>query len=139
MVSLASILFVAAGFIWPALVIGQPLSDASRVGNASWRTRSIDAIGFAWVWPTPDAIAFGDRACPLDLPSALLPLVEQMWRSSPTFRRQCLRLTDAAASVVVWLDPRLNGGPARAVTSIAAPDGVVRAHMRLGTVEAEYL
>jgi hypothetical protein len=43
------------------------------------------------------------------IPDEAQPLVELMWRTSATFRRQCARLAQAGATVTLTISPRMAG------------------------------
>jgi hypothetical protein len=69
------------------------------------------------------------------------PMLERMWRDSPTFRRQCARLADASITVVVRLvGPSEELAFAAAISRIDLQHGLVTsADVRLGTVDPRYL
>lgn len=65
-----------------------------------------------------------------DVAAAARPLIEKMWRTSPTFRRQCARLIEASAALVVTLDYPRHIPHTNALSTIRR-DGGLRAHIRL--------
>ena len=73
--------------------------------------------------------------------AAVRPMLERMWRDSPTFRRQCARLVDASVVVVVRLvGPSGELAVAAAISRIDLQHGLVRsADVRLGSIEPRYL
>ena len=67
------------------------------------------------------------------------PMLDRMWRDSPTFRRQCARLVDASVTVVVRLVAP-SGLAVAAISRINIQHGLVAsADVRLGSVEPRYL
>src|SRR4029453_3853774 len=46
--------------------------------------------------------------CRLGAPPALLPKILELWLASPTFQRQCTRLTEAKVTISVMTSPRLS-------------------------------
>ena len=102
------------------------LSGASSVGFPSGSSRDMNL--------PPDLPSI------LEIPDAMKPMVVRMWRMSPTFRRQCARLTEAALTVTVRLGLPKESAGAKAVTRIqvvrAAPYSV---EARLRVAEPEYL
>jgi hypothetical protein len=108
--------------------------DHSRPGSASDRV-------VAHAAPSPVVIGFpqrgengedgvqppGPRVPPnLRVPATTRALVERMWATSPTFRRQCARLRESSVVITVKLGlPSHLMGAAHAWTRIQLRDGIV--------------
>jgi hypothetical protein len=76
----------------------------------------------------------------LEIPDTMQPMVARMWRASPTFRRQCARLTEASLTVTVRPGLRKNIAGVNAVTEIQVRSGAPYAvQTSLRAVEPEYL
>lgn len=89
--------------------------------------------------PSPVAIGFPERGDKgedgvqpprvprnLHLPATTRALVERMWTTSPTFRRQCARLGESSVVITVELGlPRHLTGAAHAWTRMKFRDGIV--------------
>ena len=80
-----------------------------------------DAAGPAAPAGTPD-----DRPwpCRLGVPRPLRAGVEELWQSSPTFRRQCVRIAEADVTIALAVAPARTRN-ARALSSIYRRDGRV--------------
>jgi hypothetical protein len=65
-----------------------------------------------------------------DVPHVAKPLIEKMWRTSPTFRRQCARLAEASVVIVLTFDYPPQRESANAETMIRR-DNRLRAHIRM--------
>jgi len=119
---------------WLCPDVAHARQNGSRPGPASERV-------IAHAAPSPVTIGFPERGkngedgmqpppprVPpnLHLPAATRALVERMWATSPTFRRQCARLGES--SVVITLEFGLPGhlvGAAHAWTRMKFRDGIV--------------
>jgi hypothetical protein len=76
----------------------------------------------------------------LEIPDTMQPMVARMWSASPTFRRQCARLTEASLMVIVRLDLRKDIAGVNAVTEIHVRNGAPHAvETSLRAAEPEYL
>jgi hypothetical protein len=96
-------------------------------------------IGFSGLTGLPALDANRARSS-LDAGPQLAPLIDRMWKGSPTFRRQCTRLAAESVRVVVFLDPRLDAKRALARTSIRMKDGrLASASTGLGAAHPELL
>jgi RNA polymerase sigma factor (sigma-70 family) len=76
-----------------------------------------------------------------DVPAAFLPTLEQMWRASPTFRRQCARLAEGRVAVTIRLDFPQHAARTNA-ESVISRKGNLRADIRLRAADrrvVEYL
>ena len=62
----------------------------------------------------------------LHVADALRPVLHHLWQRSPTFRRQCARLTDASVELTVQIGLPDGTIDVRALTRIKVQDGVVR-------------
>jgi hypothetical protein len=63
-----------------------------------------------------------ERPCRLGVPKAMIPMVDELWASSPTFRGQCVGLARAELTVAIGLSPFLSSRM-RATSSILLRDG----------------
>ena len=76
----------------------------------------------------------------LEIPDTMKPMVARMWSASPTFRRQCARLTEASLTVTVGLGLRKGIAGVNAVTEIQVRSGAPHAvQTSLRAAEPEYL
>ena len=103
----------AFGFAMPAS------SDARRTVDP----RSIFAAGF-------------------EIPPGVMPLIDRMWRASPTFRRQCARLIGAGAVVRLSFQQPSKAAPPAWSEISRANKGRLAAHIRLPRLDeavARYL
>jgi hypothetical protein len=76
----------------------------------------------------------------LEIPDTMKPMVARMWGASPTFRRQCARLTEASLTVTVRLGLPKESAGANAVTRIQVVRGAPHSvEARLRVAEPEYL
>jgi hypothetical protein len=100
---------------------------------------AVRTSGFPATVPTSRAV-ISELMLPLELPDVMRPLVEQMLRTSPTFRRQCARLSEASVTVVVRLDPGIDLTKVIAITTIDVREGQVRSvRTHLGVLAPQYL
>jgi hypothetical protein len=75
-----------------------------------------------------------------DVPPLARPLIENMWRRSLTFRRQCTRLVEADVVIRITFDHPLHTNVASAVTEIRrAARTEADIHLRPGYRVAEHL
>jgi hypothetical protein len=76
----------------------------------------------------------------LEIPDTMKPMVARMWGASPTFRRQCARLTETSLTVTVRLGLPKESAGANAVTRIQVVRGAPHSvQARLRIAEPEYL
>ena len=132
--NLQQLLLFTAIAMGPAVARAQgPASYASAGVAVSVSASGVTTFGFAP--PERDAhVSPFDVSAMLpagsDIPSVARPVVEQMWRGSATFRRQCARLKAASVAVVLTLDYPADNPVANAETQIRRRSGL-RAHIRL--------
>jgi hypothetical protein len=124
----------APGSLAPAAVALPPyvsVSGATTIGFATGE--SIDSsrkVDVASILPAGS-----------NVPGVAKPLVEMMWRESPTFRRQCARLAAARVAVTLSLDVSPGTDAINAKSEITHKRGL-RAYIHLRGVDArapEYL
>jgi hypothetical protein len=72
----------------------------------------------------PVAVSEHPWPCRLGMPVKLVPQFEELWESSPTFRRQCARIAEADVTVAVGVTPVLSP-KARALSRIMRRNGRV--------------
>jgi hypothetical protein len=112
-----------------ACCLAVPWQDRLRRVRVNWPRREarspVSAYGFA------DLTNPGNERAPTGPPAGLrvgdtlYPLLQRMWRRSPTFRRQCAQLDEAGITMSVHLGlPRGTG--INALTRIEVQAGVVR-------------
>jgi hypothetical protein len=122
-----------------AVLLAAPTFAQTR-GDINSSESRVSTIGIGF--PSVNAATEGSGALdaiPLEITDELRELVHRMWRTSPTFRRQCARLLASSVRVVVRVDPTVRAR-AYAVTTVDVRDGFVRAAgTRLGVVQPEYL
>jgi hypothetical protein len=89
-----------------AVLAQVPVAPASFSTTASISPSGAMTIGFAR--SEPGAVQPRDVASILprgsDIPANVRPLIEQVWRASPIFRRQCARLVEASVEIELRLD-----------------------------------
>jgi hypothetical protein len=126
-----------------AIVIAMGPDSARAQGPAAYASTSVTAyvsasgvttFGFAPPGRGTDTVAPIDALAILpagsDIPPIARPLVEQMWRRSTTFRRQCARLKNASVAIVLSFDHPVGRVGSDAETEISRTAGL-RAHIRL--------
>lgn len=59
-----------------------------------------------------------------DIPAVYRRLLDDMWRGSATFRRQWIRVADAAVRVTIIFDPKCQIGGAQAQSEISRKEGL---------------
>jgi hypothetical protein len=97
------------------------------------------SVGFPFD-PSRDLTVPSGPPSNLEIPNTLKPMVARMWRKSPTFRRQCARLTEASLTITVWLRLPKEITGVNAVTEIQVRHGAPHSVLtRLRTAEPEYL
>jgi hypothetical protein len=125
--------------IWQFCAGGQELTSAARPFPAEPAAPEIRAVGFSTTTTATTATEF-TLTVALEVPDSLRPIVERMWRTSPTFRRQCTRLAEVSLRIMVRLDPHLDLTKANAVTTIDVRESLVRSvSTRLGSLTPEHL
>jgi hypothetical protein len=111
-----------------------PVSHASTSVTAYVSASGVTTFGFAQPGRETGTVAPIDvlaiLAAGSDIPPIARPLVEQMWRRSATFRRQCARLKGASVAIVVSFDHPVGRVATAAETEISRTPGL-RAHIRL--------
>jgi hypothetical protein len=114
----------------------EPVPDGATVCRSlSWAT----SVGFPSC-PSHEMNRPSGPLCNLEIPDTMKPIVARMWKASPTFRRQCARLTEASLTVTVWLGFPKEIEGANAVTRIQVLSGTphaVKTRLRIG--QPEYL
>jgi hypothetical protein len=123
----------------PVDAVAQRAAARSAATSAPVSVSGIIALGF-------DDRDGGNLDVPADIQQLLAPgssiapaarpLVERLWRSSPTFRRQCARLAAARAVVIVSLDFPRHASGLNARTEITR-NGTIHAHVHLRAVDQE--
>jgi hypothetical protein len=110
-------------------------------GEASVLTSLSGAISVGFPsGPSPDMNLPSGPPSNLEIPDTMKPIVARMWGASPTFRRQCARLTEASLTVTVWLGPPKEFAGVNAVTRIQVVRGAaLSVTARLRVAEPEYL
>ena len=100
-----------------------------------------DAVGFVGTLRASLVVPGALPPARIVVTAEVRPMLERMWRDSPTFRRQCARLVEASITVVVRLvGPSGELAVAAAISRIDLQDGLVTsADVRLGSVEPRYL
>jgi hypothetical protein len=111
-----------------------PASYASTGVTAYVSASGVTTFGFASAGRDTHATAPIDVLAMLpagsDIPSVARSIVEQMWRRSATFRRQCARLKKASVAIVLTFDYPADSPVANAETEFRRSGGL-RAHIRL--------
>ena len=113
----------------------QASGPSASPGVAAYVSASgVTAFGFAPraqaldLAPAIDALAILPAGS--DLPPLARPIVELLWRTSPTFRRQCARLREAAVAIVLRFDHPTHRVATHGETEIHR-DGRLHARIRL--------
>jgi hypothetical protein len=110
-----------------------PVSHGSTSVTAYVSASGVTTFGFALPGRETGTVAPIDALAILaagsDIPPIARPLLEQMWRRSATFRRQCARLQDASVAIVLSFDHPADRAT-HAETVITRTPGL-RAHIRL--------
>jgi hypothetical protein len=92
------------------------------------------AMTFGFTRQSTDTLQPRDLASILprgsEIAGAARQLIEQVWRASPTFRRQCARLVEASVQIAVSMDFPRHKVTANAETVVTRKDGL-RAHIHL--------
>jgi hypothetical protein len=126
-VSAIAVLMCVAG---PASGTGQE-RPLDAVATAS-REITAHTVGFTRSGTNVDVEGPSELPVSLLLPKGLRPVLERMWAASPTFRRQCARLSEAAVPITVSIGLPRGITAARAFTRIERRDGsVTRAYVYL--------
>jgi hypothetical protein len=88
--------------------------------------RAVDLTEFTNIGNEPSTT---DLPVGLDVPDVLHPRLQEMWRTSPTFRRQCARLAEASVALTVRIG--LPGGTTnvQALSRIELRGGVAQRAM----------
>jgi hypothetical protein len=134
MTRLANHVVALLSVAWLCPDVARARQDGSRSGSATDRV-------IAHAAPSPVAIGFPKRGengedgvqptaaqVPenLHLPATTRALVDRMWATSPTFRRQCARLGESSVVITVEFGlPRHLTGAAHAWTRMKFRDGIV--------------
>ena len=101
------------------------MASANIVAWAALGTPSVDTLDGCTVLKVPDAIR---------------PMLEGMWRTSGTFRRQCARLTEWSITVEVVVEPKRIPGTLHALTDIRLRHGRVQSvYLQLRSIDPEHL
>ena len=116
---------LAWSVVVPAGVSGQALPGA-RQADAPGTSFSVRAYGFSDFPGVRNQWATIGPPAGLRVGAPLFPLLQQMWRRSPTFRRQCAQLEEAGVTMSVYLG--LPGGKTgiHALTRIEVQAGLPR-------------
>jgi hypothetical protein len=117
-----------------AQTAGTPSFGQTPIGVSASGTTT---VGFAAAGASDGARAPVDVTAILPkgsmVPSAIGPLVEQIWLASPTFRRQCARLVQAAVPIAIYLDHPLERTGTNATSVITRAQGLrATVHLRPG-------
>jgi hypothetical protein len=105
---------------------------SGRAQIASGSTLNASTIGFIDLTDLEHGRPLIRPPAGLHVPGPLQPLLQQMWRTSPTFRRQCARLAETAVALRVHIGLLPRGtGPVRALSRIEVRDGAVHADVYL--------
>lgn len=103
-----------------------PRADFSRslaptISNAEWTGRK---AAQPYVPAEPTTVLEGGLPPNLVIPSRIEPVVERMWQRSPTFRRQCARLTSAPRlTVAITVGQAPDVSSSRAITHVVSKAG----------------
>jgi hypothetical protein len=148
---LTSWLVVRAAVLLVALTVGAPAP--AQEAALPWAMPSVPshvsmsgAIAFGFVpyrepplSPSVDLVAMLPPGS--DIPAVYRRLLDNMWRGSATFRRQWIRVADAAVRVTIIFDPKCQIDGARAQSEISRNSGL-RVRVLLGVADRsaiEYL
>jgi hypothetical protein len=111
-----------------------PVSHGSTSVTAYVSASGVTTFGFALPGRKTDTAASIGALAILpagsDIPRIARPLIEEMWRRSPTFRRQCARLQGASVAIVLSFDHPAGRVATAAETEISRTPRL-RAHIRL--------
>jgi hypothetical protein len=141
--AIASLLLSCLATNVPSLQAQGPFTTSNLNGTAYLSVSGATVFGFSAPHPAVDPSI--DVAIPKilppgsDVPALARPLIENMWRRSLTFRRQCTRLVEADVVITMTFDhPHTNA--ASAVTEIRrAARTEAHIHLRAGSRLAEHL
>jgi hypothetical protein len=104
------------------IVSGPPATEVATFGSAI----VTNAVGFTAADMNLDVATATGPPAGLRVPRGLRPQVERMWRTSPTFRRQCLRLSEASVTVIVYFGLPRSVARATALARIERQHGLTR-------------
>ncbi|MGH9373721.1 MAG: hypothetical protein ACRD15_19545 [Vicinamibacterales bacterium] len=112
-----------------------PVGQAATAATSAYVSASgVMIVGFPHEKPIAEAPVEARSLLPagFEIPASARPLVEAMWRSSPTFRRQCARLAEASVLVVLTFDfPRQTAASNAESTITRTPRMQARIRMRI--------
>jgi hypothetical protein len=107
---------------------GAQIASGSGTGEAvaSGSAIATRTVGFGEIDNRDNAGAPIGPRCRLQIVTNLRPLLEEMWRSSPAFRRQCARLEDTSLVVRVHIGLPPGSAGVGALSRTVSERGVVR-------------
>src|SRR5262245_20832433 len=118
----------------------QVLTQQPRSVNAFYVSASgVTAVGFPVV-TLSDLDAASGKLTNFDVETDIRPFVARMWRTSPTFRRQCARIAESSATVIVERGYTLGevAMVRQPMTRIQRVNEQLIAHVRLGGAQFDY-
>jgi hypothetical protein len=122
----------------PAAALAQtPGTTTVGLASTDISTSGTTTVGFARASERSESRPPADTMAILPpgslVPRMVRPLVEKVWLTSPTFRRQCARLREAAMPIAIYLDFPRNTVDANAGSEITRTAGLqATIHLRAG-------
>ena len=92
---------------------------------ASQTTLTVRTVGFMDVTNLEHDRSPSGPLAVMQVPDVLRPLLHRMWRTSPTFRRQCARLADASVTLTVHVGLPGGRNNSRGLSRIDIRNGIV--------------